>query len=182
MGSRYVLEQYIIDPNLPSTLSHSQSWYVVVVQSLSCVWFFLSPWTAGYQVSLSFTVSQSLLEFLSIELVTLSNHFILCCPLLSQHPALFQRVSSLPQVAKVLNLQHQSIHEYSGLISFRIDWLDLLAFQGTLQEFSPAEFKAPILQRSAFCMVRLSHPYMTTGKTIALTRWTFVGQSDVFAF
>ena len=98
---------------------------------------------------------------------------------LSQHWGLFQWVSSSHQVAKVLEfqLQHQSFNEYSGLISFRMNWLDLLAVQGTLksllQEHSP---KASILWCSAFFIVQLSHPHMTTGKTIALTKWTFVGK------
>ena len=96
---------------------------------------------------------------------------------LYQHWGLFQWVSSSCQVAKVLEfqLQHQSFNEYSGLISFRTDWLDLLAVQGTLQSLLQYHSsKASILQCSAFFIVQLSHPYMTTGKTIALTRWTFV--------
>ena len=98
---------------------------------------------------------------------------------LSQHQGLFQWVSSSHQVAKVLELQFSisPSNEYSGLISFRMDWLDLLAVQGTfkslLQHYSS---KASILWRSALFIVQLSHPYMTTGKTIALTRWTFVGK------
>ena len=97
---------------------------------------------------------------------------------LSQHQGLFQRVSSSHQVAKVLKfqLQHQS-SEYSGLISFRVDWLDLLVVQGTLKSLlQHHSSKASILLCSAFFMVQLSHPYMTTGKTIALTRWTFVSK------
>ena len=96
---------------------------------------------------------------------------------LSQHWGLFQWVSSSHQVAKVLEfqLQHQSFNEYSGLISFRTDWLDLLAVQGTLKSLlQHHSSKASSLQCSAFCIVQLSHPYMTTGKTIALTRRTFV--------
>ena len=73
-------------------------------------------------------------------------------------------------------------HEYSGLISFRMDWLDLLAVQGTLKSLQPHSSKASILQRSAFCVVQISHPYMTTGKTIALTRWTFVGKVMLLLF
>ena len=102
---------------------------------------------------------------------------------LSQHQRLFKWVSSLHQVAKVLEFQlHISpSNEYSGLIPFVIDWLDLLAVQGTftslLQHHSS---KASILQHSAFFIVQLSHPYMTTGKTIALTRWTFVGNVSAF--
>ena len=96
---------------------------------------------------------------------------------LSQNQGLSQWVSSLHQVAKVFKfqLQHQSFSEYSGLISFRTDWLDLLAVQGTLKSLlQHHSSKASILQCSAFFTVQLSHPYMTTGKTIALTKWTFV--------
>ena len=99
---------------------------------------------------------------------------------LSQHQGLFKWVSSSHQVAKVLEfqLQHQSSNEYSGLISFRMDWLDLLAVQGTLKSLllQHHSSKALILWHSAFFIVQFSHPYMTTGKTIALTRWTFVGK------
>ena len=98
---------------------------------------------------------------------------------LSQHQGLFQWVGSLHQVVKVLESFSLSIslsNEYSGLISFRIDWFDLLAVQGTLNSLQHNNSKASILQRSAFFMVQLSHPYMTTGKTIALTRWNFVGK------
>ena len=98
---------------------------------------------------------------------------------LSWHQALFQWVSSSHQVAKVLEfqLQHQSFNGYSGLISFRMDWLDLLAVQGTLKSLlQHHSSKASILQHSPFVIVQLSHPYMTTRKTIALIRWTFVGK------
>ena len=94
---------------------------------------------------------------------------------LSQHQGLFQWVSSSHQAAKVLEFQHQSFCEFSGLISFRMDWLDLLAVQGTLKSLlQHHSSKASNLQPSAFFILQLSHPYMTTGKTIALTRWTFV--------
>ena len=98
---------------------------------------------------------------------------------LSQHQGLFKWDSSLHQVAKILEfqLQHQSFNEHSGLNSFRMDWLDLPAVQGTLKSLlQHHSSKASILQHSAFFIVQLSHPYMTTGKTIALTRWTFVGK------
>ena len=112
-----------------------------------------------------------------IESIRPSNHFILCCPFsfrFQSFPASgsFQWVSSSHQVAKVLEfqLQHQSSNEYSGLISFRMDWLDLFAVQGTLKNLlQHHSSKALILQHSAFFIVQLSHPYMTTGKTIALT-------------
>ena len=118
-----------------------------------------------------------------IKSVMLSSHLILLLPPsppafnLSQHQGLFQWVSSLHQVDKVLELQHQSFQEYSGLISFNIDWFHLLAVQGTLkkllQHHSP---KASILQYSVFFIVQLSHLYMTTGQTIALIIWTFDGK------
>ena len=123
---------------------------------------------------------------MSIESVMPSKHLILCCPSppalsLSKHQGLFQWVSSSHQVAEVLEfqLQHQWINqysnEYSGLISFRMDWLDLLAVQGTLKSLlQQHSLKASILQHAAFFIVHLLHPYLTTGKTIALTIWTFV--------
>ena len=141
------------------------------------------PWTAAYQASLSVTNSWSLLKLTSIELVMPSNHLIPCLPLLLP-PSIFPsiRVFSNESVLCIRWPKYWSVcfsispsNEYSGLISFRIDWLDLLAGQGTLkgllQLHSP---KASILQCSAFFILQLSHPYMTTGKTIALTRWTFV--------
>ena len=159
------------------------------VQSLSCVRFFATPWTAACQASLSITNSQSLRKPMSIELVMPSNHLILISRegsspslpafSLSQHQGLFQWISSLHQVAKVLllQLQHQSSSEYSGLISFRNDWFDLLAVQGTLKSLSQHHSsQASIPQHSAFFIVQLSHPYMTTWKTIGLTRWTFAGK------
>ena len=97
----------------------------------------------------------------------------------SQYQGLFQWIHSSHEVAKVLEfqLQHQSFHEHPGLISFRMDWLDLLAIQGTLKSLlQHHSSKASIFQCSAFFTVQLSHPYMTTGRTIALTRWTFVGK------
>ena len=160
------------------------------VQSLSRVWLFETPRTAASQASLSITNSRSLLRLMSIESVMPPNHLILCLSLLlppskDQARGLFKWVSSTHQVAKVLELQRQisPSNEYSGLISFRIDCLDLLAVQGTLK--SPLQHhssKASILLRSAFFIVQLSHPYMTPGKTIALTRWTFVGKVNVSAF
>ena len=104
---------------------------------------------------------------------------------LSQHQGLFQWVSSLDQVAKILEfqLQHQSCQWISGLISFRIDWFDFLAVQGTLKSlFQHHNWKASVLQCSAFFMVQISHLYISTGKTIALTIWTFVGKEFVLLF
>ena len=151
---------------------------------LSHVRLFAIPRTAARHTSLSVTNPRSLLQLMSIELVMPSNHLILSSPTppafsLSQHQGLYKWVSSTHQVAKVLEFQlHISaFNEYPGLISFRIDWLDLLAVQGTLKSLlQHHSSKASILQCSAFFIVQLSHPYMTTGKTIALTRQTFVGK------
>ena len=158
--------------------------FIVVVQSLSYVQLSVTPWTAACQASLSLTFSWSLLKLMSIESVMPSNHLILCCSPpslnLSQHQGLSQWVSSSHQVAQVLEFQSFSISpssEYSGLISFRMDWLDLLAVRGTLKSLlQHHSSKASILWHSAFFMVQLSHPYMITAKTIVLTRWTFVGK------
>ena len=153
------------------------------VQLLSHVWLFETPWTTAHQASLSFTISWSLLKLMSIELVMPSNHLILCRPLLLP-PSIFPsiRVFSNESVLRIRWPKNWnfSIHpstEYSGLISFRIDWLDLLVVQGSLKSLlQHHSSKATILWRSAFFMVQLSGPYMITGKTIALTRWTFVGK------
>ena len=134
---------------------------------------------------MSITNSQSLLKFMSIESVMPSNQLILCCSLLLL-PSIFPsiRVFSNESVLRIRWPKYWSFsfnispsNEYSGLISFRMDWLDLLAVQGTLKSLlQHHSSKASILQCSAFFMVQPSHPYMTTGKTIALTRWTFVGK------
>ena len=139
---------------------------------------FSTPWTAARQTSLSITNSWSLLKLMSIALVLPSNHLILCCPLLP--PSIFPsiRVFSNESVLHIRWPKYWSFrfsispsNEYSGLISFRIDWSDLLAAQGTLKSLLQHHSSKPsILQRSAFFTVQLSHPYMTTGKTIALTR------------
>ena len=153
------------------------------VQSLSHVQLLATPWTAAHQASLSITNSQSLLKLMSIELVMASNHLILCHPLLLL-PSIFPsiRVFSSESVLHIdgqsnwsFSFRISSSNEYSGLISFRRDWLDLLAVQGTLKSLlQHHSSKASILLHSALFIVQLSHPYMTTGKTIALTRWTFV--------
>ena len=144
----------------------------------------VTPWTAACQASLSITNSWSLLKLMSIELVMPSNHLILCRTLLLQ-PSVFPsiRVFSNELVLCIRWPKYWSFSfsiscssEYS-VISFRMDWLDLLAVQGTLQSLlQHHSSKASILQCSAFFIVQLSHPYMTTGKTIALTRQTFVGK------
>ena len=137
------------------------------------------------QASLSITNSWSLLEFMSIESAMPSSHLILCCPLLLLPPIppsirVFSNESTLrKRWPKYWSFSFSIIpsKEIPGLISFRMDWLDLLAVQGTLRSLlQHHSSKASILRRSAFCMVQLSHPYMTTGKTIALTRQTFVGK------
>ena len=153
------------------------------VQSLSCVWLFATPWTAAHQASLCITNSWSLTELMSIELVMPSNHLILCRPLLllpSMFPSIrvFSNESALcirwPKYWS-FSFNISPSNEHPGLISFRMDWLDLLAVQGTLKSLlQHHSSKASILQSSAFFLVQLSHPYMTTGKTIALTRRTFV--------
>ena len=155
------------------------------VQCLSRVWLFAIPWMAAHQASLSITNSRSLLKLTSIESVMASNHLILCHPLLllpSILPSI--RVFYNESVLCITWPKYWSISfnispadEYSGLISFRMDWLDLLAVQGTLKSLlQHYSSKASILWCSAFFIVQLSHPYMTTGKTIALTRQTFVGK------
>ena len=144
-----------------------------------------TPGIVACQASLSFTISWSLLKFMSIELVMLSNHFIICHPillLLSIFPSI--RVFSNESVIHIrwpkywsFSLSISPFNEYSGLISFRIDCFDLLAVQGTLKSLlQHHSSKASILWCSAFFMIQLSHPYMTTGKIIALTRQTFFGK------
>ena len=158
---------------------------------LSRVWVFVTPWTTARQASLSITNSWSLLKLMSIESVKSSNHFILCHPLLPP-PSIFPsiRVFSNESVLCIRWPKYRSFsfsvspsNEYSELISFKIDWLELLAVQGTLKSFfQHHSSKASILRCSGFFIVRLSHPYMTTGKTIALTRWTFVGNVICICF
>ena len=153
------------------------------VQSLSHVQFLATQWTAAPQASLSFTISQSPLKLMSIELVMPTNHLILCRPLLLP-PSVFPsiRVFSNESVLHIkwpkywsFSFSISPFSEYSGLISFRMDWLNLLAVQGTLKSLlQHHSSKASILRCSAFFIVQLAHPYMTTGKTIALIRWTFV--------
>ena len=155
------------------------------VQLLSHVQLFVTLWTAARQASLSITNSWRFLKLISIKSVMPSNHLILCCPLLllsSIFPS--NRVFSNESVHCIRWPKYQNFsfsispsNEYSGLISFTIDWFDLLAVQGTLKSLlQHHSSKASILWHSAFLMVQPSHPYMTTGKTIALTRCTFVGK------
>ena len=155
------------------------------VRLLGRVWLFATPWIAARQASLSITNSRSSLKLMSSELVMPSSHLILCRPLLLLPPIppsirVFSNESTL--LMRWPNYQSFSFSiipskGIPGLISFRMDWLDLLAVQGTLKSlYQHHSSKASILQYSAFFTVQLSHPYMTTGKTIALTRWTFVGK------
>ena len=155
------------------------------VQLLSRVWFFATSWAAALQASLSITNSQSLLKLISIELVMPSSHLILCRPLLLL-PLIFPsiRVFSNESALRIrwpkywrFTFSISPFSEHSGLIYFRMDWLDLLVVQGTLKSLvQHHSWKASILRCSVFFIVQLSHPYMTTGKTIALTRLTFVGK------
>ena len=157
------------------------------VQSLSHAQLFGTPRTAACQASLSITNSRSLLKLMSIASVMPSNHLILCHPLLLL-PSILPRIRIFPMTALHIrwpkywsfSFSISPSKEYSGLISFRIDWLDLLAVQGTLKSLlQHHSSKASILWCSAFFTVQLSHPYMTTGKTIALTRRTFVGKATL---
>ena len=145
----------------------------------------MTPWTAARQASLSITNSRSLPKLMSIESVMPSNHLILCHPLLFP-PSIFPSISVFSSESALhirwpkywgFSLSICPSSGYSGLISFRIDWLSLLAIQGTLKSLlQHHSSKASILQCSAFFIVQLSHPYMTTWKTIAGTRWTFVSK------
>ena len=158
------------------------------VQSLSSVPLFATPWITAGQTSLSITNSRSLLKLMSIESVMPSNHLILCRPLLLL-PSIFPsiRVFSSDSVLHIRWPKHWSFsfivspsNEYSGLISFRIDWLDLFAVQGTLKSLLQHHgSKASILWCSAFVIVQLSHPYTTTGKIIALTWRTNTHNSKI---
>ena len=151
----------------------------VVIQSISRVQLFATPWTTALEASLSLTSSWSLLKLTYIGLVVPSNHLILCCPLLllsSIYPSI--RVSSNESLPCIKCPKYWSFsfsispsNESSGLISFRMDWFDFLAIQGTLKSLlQHYSSKASIIWCSAFFTVQLSHPYVTTGKTIALTR------------
>ena len=161
------------------------------VQSLSRIWLFATPWIAARQASLSITDSWSSLRLMSIESVMPSSHFILCHPLLLLPPIppsirVFSNESTLrmrwPKYWS-FSFSINPSNEHPGLISFRMDWLDLLAVQGTLKSLlQHHSSKASIIWRSAFFTVHLSHPYMTTGKTIALTEMDLCWQSNVSAF
>ena len=153
---------------------------------LSCAQLFATPWTAARQAFLSITNSRSLRKLMSIESVMPPSHLILCRPLLLL-PSIFPsiRVFSVVRIRWPkywsFSFSISPFNEYLGLISFRMDWLDLLAVQGTLKSLlQHHSSKASVLGHSSFFMIQLSHPYMNTGKTIPLTRRTFVGKVSAF--
>ena len=168
-----------------SLLSSFQQTFGSAQFSHSVVSNSVTPWTAARQASLSITNFRSLLKLMSIESVMPSSHLILCHPLLLP-PSIFPsiRVFSNESVLHFrwpkywsFSFSNSPSNEYSGVISFRIDWLDLLAVQGTLKSLLQHHIsKASILQCSAFSMAQLSHPYMTTGKTTALTIWALLAK------
>ena len=172
---RIVVIRYIFP--LPPTWGRALLLFSSVVQSLSRVPLFVTPWTAAYPASLSFTISWSLFKLRSIELVMPSNHLILCWPLLlllSIFPSIrvfSNELALLIRWPKYYSFSTSPSNEYSGLISFRID---LLAVQGTLKNLQQHSLKTSVFQCSAF-MIQLSHPYKNPGKIIALTIRTFVG-------
>ena len=169
---------------------HSSNHFTIYTHMLLLLLFsrpvglFATPWTAACQVHLFFTISQNLLNLISIESVMSSNNIVLChlLLLLSIFPSI--RVFSNKSALHIRWTKDWSFsfnispsNEHPGLISFRIDWLDLLAVQGTLKSLlQHHSSKASILGRSAFFIVQLTHPYLTTGKTIALTRWTLLAK------
>ena len=165
--------------------SQNQTYRYSSVQLLIRVWLFATQWTSAHQASLSLTSSRSLLKLMPIESVIPSNHLILCHPILLP-PSIFPSIKVFSNESVLCNrwpkywsfsFSISLSKEYSGLISFRMDWLDLLAVQGTLKSLlQHHSSKASILLCSDFFIVQLSHLYMTTRKTIALTRWTFVGK------
>ena len=164
---------------------------IIVVHLLSNVQLCVTQWTIARQAPLFSTISRSLLKLMSIELVMPTNHLILCHPL-PLLPSIFPNIRILSNESVLFirwpkywsfNFSICPSNEYSGLISFRMDWFDLLAVQGTLKSLLQYHsLKASILWCSAFFMVQLSHLYMTTGKTIALTKQTFVGKVTSLLF
>ena len=174
---------YLVFPLLLFSLCATVFIYFVQFSSLTHVQLFATPWTVACQASLYMTNSQSLSKLMPIDLVMPSNHLILCCPLLLP-PSVFPsiRVFSAESTLCIRWPKYWSFRfnispssEHLGLISFRMDWLDLLAVQGTLKSLlQHHSSKASILRCSAFLIVQLAHAYIITGKTIALTRQTFV--------
>ena len=169
-----------------ASLSTSLLCFSFVFLSLSYIWLFATPWTAAWQASLSFTISHSLLKFMPIESVIPSNRLVLCYPLLLL-PSIFPNIMVFSNELAFcirwpkdwsfsFSFSISPSNEYLGLISFRIDWFDL-AIQGALKNLlQHHSLKASILWHLVFFMVQLSHLYMTTAKTVALTTWLFVGQ------
>ena len=165
------------------SMGSNKVFHIGVFQLLRHVRILVTPWTTVHQASLSYIISQSLLQLRSFELVMPSNHLTLCCPLLLL-PSVFPsiRVFSSKLAVHIMWPKYWSFsispsNEYSGLISFRIDWFDFLAVQGTLKSLlQQRNSKALILWCLAFFMVQLTHPSMSTGKTVALTIWTFVSK------
>ena len=161
------------------------------VQSLSRVRLFATPWIAACQAPLSITNFWSLLKLTYIESVMPSSHLILCHPLLLL-PSIFPNIRVFSNESALciswpkywnFSFSISPSNEYSGLTFFRIDWFDLLEVQGTLKNLLQHHgSKASVLQRSVFLVVQLSHPYMTTGKSIALTKWTSAGNVMSLAF
>ena len=166
-------------------------WLFSSAQSLSCVTRFATPWAAACYALLPIITSQSLLKLLSIELVMPYNHLILCHPLLLP-PSIFPSLRVIADVSVLyirclkdwsFSFSISPSNEYSGLISFRMDWLDIFAVQGTLKSLlQHHSSKASIIQCTAFLMVQISHPYKTTGKKIGLTTWTSLGKVMSLAF
>ena len=182
---RFIVIPIKLPVALFTELEQKISQFFSSVQSLSHVWLFVTPWTAARQAFLSITNSRSLLKLMSIESVMPSNYLILCWPL-RLLPSVFpsNRVFSSESALCIrwpkywsFSFSISPFNEYWGLISFRMDCLNLLEVQGTLKSlFQYHNSKSTMLQHSAFFMVQFSHTYMTTRKTIALTRWTFVGK------
>ena len=170
--------------------AHKQCSGPIVFPSFSPLWLSATPQTAARQASLSSTISRSLLKLISIESVMPSNYLVLCHPLLL--PSIFPSIRVFPDESALhirwpkywsFSFSISPSNEYSGLISFRMDWFDLLAVQETLKRLlQHHSLKASILHCSAFFMVQLSHLYVTTGKTIVLTNMDLCSQSDVSIF
>ena len=192
LGHIIQIQEVYIQSRCPSLCSSSQIQGVFSctefssVQSLSRVQLFAAPWITARQASLSITNSRSLLKLMPIESVMPSSHLILCRPLLLLSPIpprirVFSNESTLRmRWSKYWSFRFSTSpsNEHPGLISFRMDWLDLLAVQGTLKNLlQHHSSKASVFRSSVFFTVQLSHPYMTTGKTIALTRRSFVGKA-----
>ena len=176
---------YFFKPNITRCNDNNKHW-VIVVQSLSPLWLTATPWTTAHQASLFYVISQSLLKLMSTEPVmypTISSsvtHFFSIFPSIRVFPIESTLCIRWPGY---WSFSISPSNEYSGLISFRIDWFDLLAVQGITKDLlQHHSSKASVHQCSAFFMAQLSHPYMMTGKTIALTLWTFVGKAMSLLF